>query len=219
MCYPERTFFFLDIYNCVIMMFSYVHKKTKASYQQPVQQPQSQPSLFRMQFAYRPLPTYVQKPTQPEPQPQLPKMKWGPPIWRFFHVMAQKIKPEYFDLIIKDFLKFVVLICGTLPCPICSTHASQYMNAINLNNIRTKDDLISLFFNFHNSVNQRKGYPVLQRDQIPNYEAENTIVVLRDFMKAFEDKSRSMKLMADDLARARISNQLRFWLNGNLKYF
>lgn len=199
------------------MMFSYVHKKTKA---QPVQpQPQSQPSLFRMQFAYKPVFMPVQNPSPPPPQPSLPKMKWGPPIWKFFHVMAQKVKPEYFNLVIKDFMKFVVLICGTLPCPICSTHASQYMNSINLNNIRTRDDLISLFFNFHNSVNQRKGYPVLQRDQIPDYESENTIMVLRDFMKAYEDKSRAMKLMADDLARARIANQFRFWLNENLKYF
>ena len=29
-------------------------------------------------------------------QDALPKMKWGRPIWTFFHVMAQKIKPEYF---------------------------------------------------------------------------------------------------------------------------
>jgi hypothetical protein len=88
-----------------------------------------------------------------------------------------------------------------------------------MNNIRTKDDLINLFFNFHNVVNQRKGYAVLQKDQIPNYESANTIAAIKSFVHAFEDKSRSMKLMADDIARARISSQFKFWINANIQYF
>jgi hypothetical protein len=146
-------------------------------------------------------------------------MKWGKPVWTFFHVMSQKIKPEYFNLVIKDFLNFVLLICSALPCPICSAHASEYLRAINFNNIRTKEDLINLFYVFHNVVNQRKSYAVLQRNDIPSYENENTVVVLRNFIYAFEDKSRSMKLMADDLARSRISARFKFWINENLKYF
>jgi hypothetical protein len=93
------------------------------------------------------------------------------------------------------------------------------MRAINLNNIRSKDDLINLFYNFHNVVNQRKGYAVLQKNQIPNYENANTVAVIKAFVQAFEDKSRSMKLMADDMARARISSQFKFWINGNIQYF
>ena len=79
--------------------------------------------------------------------------------------------------------------------------------------------MVNLFFVFHNVVNQRKSYVVLQRDNIPSYENENTVVVLRNFIYAFEDKSRSMKLMADDLARSRISARFKFWINENLKYF
>ena len=196
-------------------MVSNVHRKTTQQIQQA--------SPIRMQFKYR-IPQMRIAPSQvplPEvrPQDELPKMKWGRPIWTFFHVMAQKVKPEYFNLVIKEFLRFVSLICSTLPCPICSTHATEYMRSINFNNIRTKDDLINLFFTFHNVVNQRKGYPVLQKDQIPNYESANTVAVLKDFMHAFEDKSRSMKLIADDLARGRIASQLKFWINENIKYF
>lgn len=199
------------------MMFSHVHKKTART------QPQTQQSVFmpvRMQFiGYKPVPIQVVNPVVPHVQEQLPKMKWGKPIWTFFHVTAQKIKPEYFNLVIKDYLNFVLLICGTLPCPVCSAHASEYMRAINVNNIRSKDALIQLFYNFHNVVNQRKGYAVLQKDQIPKYETANTIVVIKDFIRAFEDKSRAMKLMADDLARGRISSQIKFWINGNIQYF
>lgn len=192
------------------MMFSLARRKTTQQQQQPTQ----------MQFGYRQVPVYiVRQPVVQPPQDNLPKMKWGRPIWTFFHVMAQKVKPEYFNLVIKDFLKNVLLICGTLPCPICSNHASEYMRAINLNNIRSKDDLINLFYNFHNVVNQRKGYAVLQKNQIPNYENSNTVAVIKAFVQAFEDKSRSMKLMADDMARARISSQFKFWINGNIQYF
>ena len=202
------------------MMFSYVHKKTA---QRPMPTATaSMPtalSTVRMQFGYRPAPTYAIKPIKAVPDDVLPKMKWGKPIWTFFHVMAQKIKPEYFNTIIKDYLKFVLLICSTLPCPICSTHASEYMRSINFNNIRSKEDLIQLFYNFHNVVNQRKGYAVLQKDQIPQYETANTVSALKGFIYAFEDRSRSMKLMADDLARARISNQFKFWVNSNIQYF
>jgi len=194
-------------------MFSLARRKTTQQ-QQPAPQ---------MQFAYRQMPTttYVGNKQVPQVQQQdnLPKMKWGRPIWTFFHVMAQKVKPEYFNLVIRDFLKNIMLVCGTLPCPICSTHASEYMRSINMNNIRTKDDLINLFFNFHNVVNQRKGYAVLQKDQIPKYETANTIAAIKSFVYAFEDKSRSMKLMADDLSRARISSQFKFWINANIQYF
>ena len=204
------------------MMFSYVHKKTT----RPAvsQNNESIPSSV-MVFGIKPRPLMAVKlpqtntPVQVRQQPILPKMKWGKPVWTFFHVMSQKIKPEYFNLVIKDFLNFVLMICSALPCPICSAHASEYLRAINFNNIRSKEDLINLFFVFHNVVNQRKSYAVLQRDNIPSYENENTVVVLRNFIYAFEDKSRSMKLMADDLARSRISARFKFWINENLKYF
>jgi hypothetical protein len=199
-------------------MFSHVHKKTaRPNYEQPRQVA----APVKMQFAYR---QFHAKPVQPqvvvkqEVDP-LPKMKWGRPIWTFFHVTAQKIKPEYFGLIIKEYFNFIGLICGTLPCPICSAHASEYMRSINVNNIRCREDLIQLFYNFHNVVNQRKGYAVLQKDQIPQYETANTVGIIKDFIRAYEDKSRAMKLMADDLSRSRISNQFKSWINTNIQYF
>jgi hypothetical protein len=93
------------------------------------------------------------------------------------------------------------------------------MRAINFNNIRTKDDLINLFFTFHNVVNVRKGYPVLAKNNIPAYDQMNTVYVIKQFMAAFEDKSRAMKLMADDMARKRIADKLKFWINSNIQYF
>ena len=47
----------------------------------------------------------------------------------------------------------------------------------------------------------------------------STVTVIKQFMVAFEDKTRSMKLMADDIARGRIVEKLKFWINANIQYF
>jgi hypothetical protein len=197
-------------------MFSLVHKKTSTGNNQI-----KKPSMifeFKNSMPIRPLPP-------PRPQAVVvqnsttPKMRWGRPIWTFFHVTAEKIKPEFFGIVIREYLNYIVLICNILPCPICSQHASEYLRSINLNNIKTKDDLINLFFNFHNVVNVRKGYQVASKNSIPAYNEMSTVTVIKQFMVAFEDKTRSMKLMADDIARGRIVEKLKFWINANIQYF
>ena len=197
-------------------MFSLVHKKTSTGNNQI-----KKPSMifeFKNSMPIRPIPP-------PRPQAVVvqnsttPKMRWGRPIWTFFHVTAEKIKPEFFGIVIREYLNYIVLICNILPCPICSQHASEYLRSINLNNIKTKDDLINLFFNFHNVVNVRKGYQVASKNSIPAYNEMSTVTVIKQFMVAFEDKTRSMKLMADDIARGRIVEKLKFWINANIQYF
>ncbi len=205
-------------------MFSLIHKKTSSINNQNLQI--KTPMLFELkqQSVFKPT-LYPSVPRIEQPRPQVitsekqPTMKWGRPIWTFFHVTAQKIKPEYFNSIIKGYLNNIVLICGVLPCPVCSAHATEYLRSINLNNIRSKEDLIHFFFNFHNAVNMRKGVQVLIRDNIPDYGAMNTLYVIHNFMRAFEDKTRAMKLMADDLARIRTAQLLKTWINQNIQYF
>jgi hypothetical protein len=204
-------------------MFSLVHKKTSS-----INNTQNRKTSMIFEFKH---PTQIiRAPFHPHLPPlsssprlltdiEAPKMKWGKPIWTFFHVTAQKMKSEYFTAIIKDYFNYIVLICSVLPCPVCSDHASQYMRSININNIKTKDDLINMFFTFHNVVNIRKGYPTLSKVNIPDYSEMNTVSSMKNFMVAFEDKSRSMKLMADDLARMRIVEKLKNWINSNIQYF
>ncbi len=204
-------------------MFSLVHKKTSNSVNNNSSTNTPRPMAFQFKHSIVAPPIRLQQ--QPKPPPVMltdiakPKMKWGRPIWTFFHVSAHKIKPEYFNLIIKEYLNFILLVCNTLPCPVCSSHASEYLRSINLNNIKTKDDLINLFFTFHNSVNLRKGVQVLSREQAPSYENANTIIAIKMFVNAFEDKTRSVKLMADDLVRMRIVEKFKNWINANIQYF
>lgn len=142
------------------------------------------------------------------------RIKWGRPTWRFFHVIAHKIKPEHFKQARKEMLDAIYSICSTLPCPVCSEHAKQYLNAINFNTIQTKEDLKDMLYNFHNAVNIRKNYAPFSREELDaTYGQFNTIAVAREFLFYYKDRHRSMKLVADDLIRSRISANIQIWFN------
>jgi len=143
------------------------------------------------------------------------RIKWGRPTWRFFHVIAHKIKPEHFKQARKEMLDAIYSICSTLPCPVCSEHAKQYLNAINFNTIQTKEDLKDMLYNFHNAVNIRKNYAPFSREELDaTYGQFNTIEVAREFLFYYKDRHRSMNLVADDLIRSRISVNIQKWFNG-----
>lgn len=198
------------------MMFSHKLRKTT---QTPIQQQSSSPIMFKF-AALKPPPMQKSTPiVKPNNREVLPKMKWGKHIWTFFHTMSQKIKPEYFHLVKNDFISIVVKICNTLPCPVCSQHAGEHMRSINFHNIRCKEDFIQLFYVFHNTVNSRKNYEIFKQDQLSMYEYANTVAVIKNFFVAYEDKTRAFKLMADDMSRLQIANEIKTWLNGNLQYF
>ena len=142
------------------------------------------------------------------------KIKWGKPTWQFFHMLAHKIKPEYFKQVRIELLNAIYSICVTLPCPVCSEHAKQYMNSINFNNIQTKEDLKDMLFIFHNTVNVRKNYEPFKRENLDEtYSKINTVAVAREFMFHYKDRQRSMKLLSDDLLRSKISVNIQNWFN------
>jgi hypothetical protein len=189
-------------------------------------QPQSQPPplymLSRRRFNMSkslavPLPTPVPTPVI---EPPKPTMIWGPAIWFLLHTLAEKIIPENFQTIRSQLLNNIFSICTHLPCPVCSEHAKEYFGKINFNSIKTKEDLKLMLFQFHNTVNQRKGYPIFNIDELNiKYKQANTVKIIQNFMVHFKDKQRSPKLIADDLQRARIALLLQEWFQNNIQYF
>jgi hypothetical protein len=159
--------------------------------------------------------------SQPEPvDPKKKPMKWGEPTWFLFHTLAEKIKPEYYQEIHKELLNLIYTVCSNLPCPTCAKHATQYLNAINFNTLSTKESLKMMLFRFHNEVNKRKGFVEFPIEQLSvKYSAANTVNIIHNFMPHFEDKSGSMKLIADNLHRSRVALQMRAWFNKNIGYF
>jgi hypothetical protein len=154
------------------------------------------------------------------PPPEVKKMKWGEPTWFLFHTLAEKVRPELFSLVKKDLLNIIYTICANLPCPTCANHAVAYMKSVNFDTINNKDGLRVMLYRFHNEVNARKGFPEFPYDQLSEkYSKANTINIIHYFMPFFEDKHRSMKMIADDLHRSRLALQLKAWFNKNIGMF
>lgn len=93
-------------------------------------------------------------------------------IWNLFHVLAEKVMEEHFDLLKSTFIDVVQFSCNNLSCSTCKNHANAYLKENNMNSIMNKEELKIYLWKFHNSVNIRKGgseYPY--DDLIPRYSA------------------------------------------------
>lgn len=158
----------------------------------------------------------AQENTSPPPK----KMKWGEPTWFFMHTMAEKIKPEYFQQIRQGLLSQINSICRNLPCPDCAAHAAQYLDKSNFNRIQTKEELITFLYDFHNTVNVKKGYPIFPKEELyDKYSKANTMNITNYFLFHFSDKSKSIRMISNDMYRMRIVSTLKEWLTNNLQFF
>lgn len=214
------------------MMFSNIHKQTSPymlskkqnEHKHVNKAPTQSPISFGFSKQYLAANRRIIDTPAPTPPPPVvstaAKMKWGKPIWTFFHLLAHKVKDEDFAVIRSELLNTIFSICTVLPCPICSEHAKRYLQAINFNNIRTKQDLKIMLSNFHNDVNRRKGYAIFNAENLnETYDGMNFVNAINLFIYHFEDKHRSAKLMADDMMRKQISVNVKKWIMQNIQHF
>jgi len=80
---------------------------------------------------------------------------WGPHIWNFLHCFCEKIKEEFFISNKESVFIFLNNILFNLPCPICSHDSRLQFGKVNINIIKTKNDLKNLLFYYHNYVNNK----------------------------------------------------------------
>jgi Erv1 / Alr family len=174
---------------------------------------------------YTPLATPKQTIKQITTNPNKPddkrkKMIWGEPTWFLLHTLAEKVIDEKFQEVRKGLLDIIYTIATNLPCPNCSVHAKGYLDGVNFNSIQTKEQLKLMLFDFHNFVNKRKQFEVYQLNDLSSkYSAAITKNIIQNFMTHFEQKSKSIRLIADDLHRQRITVNLKEWFNNNITYF
>jgi len=153
-------------------------------------------------------------------QATVPKMLWGKPTWYLLHMMAEKIQDVKFQELRPQILNMIYSICNNLPCPTCASHAKEYLHKINLFRINSKEELKIMLFNFHNDVNRRKGYTLFSRQELDNlYKKADPVVIIQNFLVAFNKKNKSIRLLADDLSRQNITNTLKTWFQQNIVYF
>jgi len=148
------------------------------------------------------------------------KIKWGAPTWYLFHTLAHKIKEEHFLTLRAVLINNIISICSNLPCPKCATHASEYMSKININAIRTKEDLKNMLFKFHNDVNSRVGNLQFSYEELNNkYANSNTVNIVQNFFVMFQDKSFNVSAIANSMHRTRVITTIKTWIRDNIHYF
>lgn len=205
------------------MIFSLVSKRTMGTSPPMVLVPKND---YIMTNTTKPNPVRSVKIPQPyvatrvTPDVTKKTMRWGEPVWFFLHTLAHKIKPDSFSILRNDLLKQVYAICTNLPCPDCSVHSKNYLNGVNFNNIKTKENLKDMLFEFHNSVNKRKGFSLFAKDQLDvKYEQANFIAIINYFVTVFLDKHASPRMISDDIYRSRLTFSIREWLLANKSHF
>uniref|UniRef100_A0A6C0ASJ3 thiol oxidase n=1 Tax=viral metagenome TaxID=1070528 RepID=A0A6C0ASJ3_9ZZZZ len=195
------------------MNLQFINARTQGQYK-------NRPFLM---MASIPLPTkksVMNVATQSNPENQPKKVVWGEPTWFLFHTLAEKVKEENFDQIKTDLLNHIKSICNVLPCPICAEHATKYMQQVQINSIRTKDDLKLLLFRFHNHVNAKKGYLQFPLDNLDDkYSKANTNNIINYFLTVFQKKSNNVTAIASDMYKTRILQLFKNWLSVNIQYF
>lgn len=157
---------------------------------------------------------------QPTPHDDKPKMIWGRYTWILFHTLAEQIKEERFQQLRNEIMHMIYTICINLPCPMCADHAKEYLSQHHLLNAQTKEELKYELFKFHNVVNQRKQFQQFSIEQLNSiYPKAIPRVVINNFLVQFNSKSKSMKLLADELHRQTVTQNLKAWFDLHINDF
>lgn len=185
--------------------------------------PQEKPKVLPINhFSRRPMginPPYTQMLSKTTPSDG-DRMKWGAPTWTLFHCIPEKISDENFTKHKDSIIRTIVTICNNLPCPSCSSHATQYMKKVNFLAIKTKDDLKKMLFVFHNSVNERKGYSQYSYDNLDEkYDNLDFTKVLNEFMFHFQKKTYAPNLISEQIYRQHQVQIIKKWFKDNMHIF
>jgi hypothetical protein len=147
-----------------------------------------------------------------------PPEVWGPAVWTLFHTLIEKLNPDAYPYVIGSMFGMIVRICKVLPCPDCSTDASNFLAKIKLNDYKTKDEFKNMLYLFHNWVNAKKRKPLYNYSHLQKYTSFNLVFVINDFIAKYKTKG-NMKLLAESFQRSFVVKDLIAWFKAYSKAF
>jgi len=147
--------------------------------------------------------------------------RWAPPTWIFFHTFAAKINDEFFKKNRHQCLQIIKMTCSCLPCSECTKHATKFMNTVNSDNVKTKEDLINMLFIFHNTVNNRLYKKQFSKESLVMYNGYRMDIALINFINGFAGKYGSiMGGMVSTLGKRKaIAKGIQNWLKTHWNFF
>jgi hypothetical protein len=136
---------------------------------------------------------------------------WGTALWNFFHVLANKVTPDSFQIIRVKLLQIIYSICNNIDCKICQKHSVEYLEQNNFLNISTANELKLFFFIFHNSVNLKRKKELFLFDNLINYDNFEVSYVLQNILKYDYVFNKNINI--------EFIYEINKWFTDNIKYF
>ena len=143
---------------------------------------------------------------------------WGPPVWRLFHTLAEKINENSYPILSRSLFHIIVRICKYLPCPECSSDASNFLAKINPENLKTKDSFKKMLYLFHNYVNSKKRKGLFNYSNINVYKNYKLGPIVNHFISVYNTRG-NMKLLSESFQRQFVIKEFKFWLTSNISHF
>lgn len=147
--------------------------------------------------------------------------RWAPPTWIFFHTFAAKVNKQFFEANREQCLSIIKMSCYCLPCPECTRHAAHFLTRVNQNTVKTKEDLILMLFDFHNSVNRRLGKAQFTKESLVMYNNYRIDIALVNFISGYSSKYGSIMsgIISTLGKRQSIARAIQTWMKNNWNNF
>jgi hypothetical protein len=144
---------------------------------------------------------------------------WGNATWFMIHTLTYKLKDEYTNKA-SELFEILYQICVNVPCPYCMEHARKTLMNVNKSKIRTKEDTIKVFFDFHNMVNKKLNKKTFTMEEFnEKYSKGNTLNILKMFINVFSVSVKNDKAMAQNWSRRRTLNTFTSYIINNKHIF
>ncbi len=147
-----------------------------------------------------------------------PPEVWGPAVWTLFHTLAEKVNEQAYPFVKVQLFAQIKRICGFLPCPECSTDATNFLAKININDLKTNVHFKNLFYLFHNYVNAKKRKPLFNYSSLASYNNYGIIPVINNFISKYNTKG-NMKLLAESFQRKLVVGEFSSWFKKTILAF
>jgi len=104
--------------------------------------------------------------------PALPEaVVWGPSLWALLHGLAEQshrlVPPHTLSYAVRQWIRLLEALPMSLPCPICQTHALEWLKVHSVQPLLKTTDLYSWvvewLYQFHEAVNANRGVPSFDR--------------------------------------------------------
>jgi len=147
-----------------------------------------------------------------------PPEVWGPAVWTLFHTLAERVNENIYPAVANQLFNVIVKICKFLPCPECSTDASNFLAKVQVSTLKTKTDFKNFIYLFHNWVNVKKRKPLFNYANMNKYENYALIPVVNNFLAKYNTKG-NMKLLSESFQRNLIQKDFKKWISNNIHIF